>query len=1046
MKFFEVKNPEDQPGWYPLKKFLLVMKLTTCLLIIAFVQASATGYGQVTLHEKNAPFEKVMSSIRKQTGYTIFYNENVKTGPITIDIDNASIPEALDKCFLNLPVTYRIVSNSIFLKEKAYNPPAIISPPTISPPTSISGIVLNEDKKPVEGASVVIKGTEYGTVTDTKGYFRLEGITDSAVLRITSVGYQLVEIGIRRIKNGYKAYTLRKELAENLKSGTGAEINFTLRLVTAVKALSEFSVKANVTRQVGTVVELKHRGHLNLGQVLEGSVPGLTLQSTTTSSQDLSVKLGNLNIPGIDNVTFTGVSELRDLYNRLKGTSPFIGSFSTFDAFYNAFYSTAASTNDPSSSLQFVNNTTNNGLIPELRGSSSFTGNTAGMLVVVDGVAQDNFPANYPMSNVAKLEVIKDPAELIKWGPKAIGGLILITTNGATAGKLQVNYTTNLYFSPRPNISNAKLQLASTAQILAEYKEQVDKGLASYIGLNTTGLKPAQLLLYNYNPQVGGAGYDSPQFKSSWDSLAGLSNREQLRMLYQNSFIQTHSLNISGGTQAYRFTLGGVYNNSPGSTLGSDNTNLNLNLQNIFSLLKNKLRITWQFNTINSSSQTSTGDDGSDLDPYQMLLNPQGHYVYNYQGLVTLDQNNAMQQLGYLDYGANPLEDARNTKNISKTATINSRLNIDWNFIKGLQWSTAIVYDRSTGNIHNLDGGATSQARQLVDNYGSPNSSGGVDFYVPRGGILTTRTTSAMDWNLRSGLIYYHRFDTLNMLNATLGLAAANTQSTAIPHTAIYGYSPDNRKGLPILSSPASGIYNYQGTAEYPSQLLAPGLFTAMYDRSLAFNGSMTYIYNNRYTLNLQYNSVYTPDVGFFPSYSGTKNYAATASWEINKEDFFKLPFINTFILSATASKIQLAKLPGQVSTNAVFQSLWNNTALMATGYTPSQLTGQQNNNIGGAAQIGLGHDRIHIHGSYNYSSDGTHQVNGQVAYDIYREPWFNIPVISSLVIDASLQDFNALQAQAIVMGTNAPSAGGGFSLASNNSFGTLPPATINKE
>jgi len=55
-------------------KVILAMKITTFLLLIALVQASAKGYSQINLNEKNAPLEKVLKSINKQTGYTFFYD------------------------------------------------------------------------------------------------------------------------------------------------------------------------------------------------------------------------------------------------------------------------------------------------------------------------------------------------------------------------------------------------------------------------------------------------------------------------------------------------------------------------------------------------------------------------------------------------------------------------------------------------------------------------------------------------------------------------------------------------------------------------------------------------------------------------------------------------------------------------------------------------------------------------------------------------------------------------------------------------------------
>jgi hypothetical protein len=1030
--------------WNPnIRKWLMRINLTCLVLIIAFMQISLAANAQkISLSKKNAPLTEIFKELRKQTGYAFVINKDqIKIAhTVTIIVDGEDLINVLDKCFEGQPFTYSMEDKMIIVVNRKTEQVKVNAPPLI---ISISGTIVNDDKKPIEGASIFIKGSSVGTLTNNNGYFRLNGVPDHAVLRISCIGYIPVDIGIRKSKGGYSAYAIQKEQAENLSLEAGDEVNFTLRLTNAVGELKGISVNADIDppKQIGTVVDLKHRNHLNLGQVLEGSVPGLTLKSSTTTNKEVSISaLVYFNELKGSNEIFTGIDRQRELYNKLVANDPtFQVRNGSFETWYESNYYGA--NNTPFVGLLNNTNTTvNNGLVPELRGSSSFTGNTLGMLVVIDGIEQSSFPSTYPMSNVAKIEVVKDPAELVKWGPKATGGLIMITTNGTKAGKLQFNYSSNFSYSGKPNISNAKLQLASTADVLAYYKEVVDKGFITI----PVGIKPAQRLLYNL--KENNLPYTDPKFTASWDSLARLSNRDQLRLLYQNVFTQNHSLNITGGSPIWGFSLGSVYNNTPTTSIGSKSTDLQLNMQNRLNLLKNKLNITWQLNTSKANIQSGLADDGSSLDPYQMLLYPDNAYVYDYSGPISEDENRTMQQLGYENNGVNPLEDALNTKNWSKTFGINSRINSLWELSKSLQWSTAFVYNRTSTKIHNVQGSATSGVRQLRNNYGSPDTVSGVNMLIPNGGILNTNRSNNMSWNLRSGLSYKHIFDARNVLSGAISMAATHTQDTAIPNSPIYGYGPNTPGGIPLSQFEDGTMVDYFGTPLYLSNLQSRSFNRAFYDRSFSINGNLGYVYDNRYSMNMQFGSVYTPNIGFYPSYLSTKNYEAKASWQVSNEAFFRVPFISNLTISAIASQIKLGQSPGQITSNPVDQPLWNNTSLVVSGYTPSQLNGQRITNIGGGLQIGLWKDRFNLYGSYNNSSDGSHQVNGQVVYNIDREPWFHIPFISKLVVDASLQNFNSLQAQAIVMGTNIPNTNGGFVLASNRNFGTLPPATINKE
>jgi len=66
-------------------KVILAMKITTFLLLVVLVQVSAKSYSQINLNERNAPLEKVLRSIKRQTGYSFFYDiKDVKNTKVSI--------------------------------------------------------------------------------------------------------------------------------------------------------------------------------------------------------------------------------------------------------------------------------------------------------------------------------------------------------------------------------------------------------------------------------------------------------------------------------------------------------------------------------------------------------------------------------------------------------------------------------------------------------------------------------------------------------------------------------------------------------------------------------------------------------------------------------------------------------------------------------------------------------------------------------------------------------------------------------------------------
>ena len=59
-------------------------------------------------------------------------------------------------------------------------------------------VIFEEDNQPIVGASVLIKGTNQGAVTDLDGKFTLTNVPGTAkILRITYVGMQTIEVNIK---------------------------------------------------------------------------------------------------------------------------------------------------------------------------------------------------------------------------------------------------------------------------------------------------------------------------------------------------------------------------------------------------------------------------------------------------------------------------------------------------------------------------------------------------------------------------------------------------------------------------------------------------------------------------------------------------------------------------------------------------------------------------------------------------------------------------------------------------------------------------------
>ena len=160
---------------------------------------------------------------------------------------------------------FRFVSLMLFLgfisSGMAYSVPryAVSESNAVQQGTVCKGVVKDATGETVIGATVVVKGTTNGTVTGIDGDFQLSNVERGAVIRISFIGYQTVEV-----------------------TWQGTPLQVTLKDDT--QALDEVVVvgygtqkKVNVTGAVGMVDSkvLAARPVTNVSQALQGTVPGL---------------------------------------------------------------------------------------------------------------------------------------------------------------------------------------------------------------------------------------------------------------------------------------------------------------------------------------------------------------------------------------------------------------------------------------------------------------------------------------------------------------------------------------------------------------------------------------------------------------------------------------------------------------------------------------------------------------------------------------------------------------------------------------------------
>jgi TonB-linked SusC/RagA family outer membrane protein len=277
-------------------------KLRTLVLITLASFCTLHAGGQepqqlVTIHVKDASLREVFNAIEQQATYRFSYRNVVidSRKDITLSQTNATVGAVLTEALAGRNLEFDIVSaKSIVIFDKRETS-------ATASVREVSGVVKDERGEPVIGATIQVKGTNRGTVTDVDGFFRLADVPQPATLQISYIGY-----------------TTREAAAD------GSRL-LSIVLQENTQALNEVVVvgygvqkKSDITGAVASLSSemLEERPQTNIIQSLQGAVAGLNISitgsnaegssSATTIRSSNSITASNKPLIIMDGIPFDG--------------------------------------------------------------------------------------------------------------------------------------------------------------------------------------------------------------------------------------------------------------------------------------------------------------------------------------------------------------------------------------------------------------------------------------------------------------------------------------------------------------------------------------------------------------------------------------------------------------------------------------------------------------------------------------------------------------------------------------------------------------------
>lgn len=384
------------------------------ILLIIFVVLLGTSREilaqKISIHMNNATLEEVLKKIKKKTKYDMMYQmKDVKEidNRQSVHFDETELQEVLAFCLQGLPLDFYIYNQTIIITKKN----------TIPIPTmrTIKGVIQDENGITLPSATILVKGSNRGTISDKNGQFSIRIPEGENTILITS-------------------YVGKKTCHTTVTQ----EDSYTITLPTDVSEVEDVIVngyqiiaKNEMTGVTSTVnaQDIRTPGATSLEAAFQGALNGL----------DIMIPSGNIGATG---------------RMKVRGTSTIIGNpeplivvdgiirenIWPFDR--NTLYD-LLNENDLSNSAR-----------------SSIMGNN------LSGINVDD---------IASITLLKDVSATAIYGIRASNGVLVITTKQGRPHQSSVRFRSDITFSPVPSYRNAKVM--NSAQRVKLSQEMIEAGI-----------------------------------------------------------------------------------------------------------------------------------------------------------------------------------------------------------------------------------------------------------------------------------------------------------------------------------------------------------------------------------------------------------------------------------------------------------------------------------------------------------------------------------------------------------------------------------------
>lgn len=531
-----------------------------------------------------------------------------------------------------------------------------------------------------------------------------------------------------------------------------------------------------------------------------------------------------------------------------------------------------------------------------IRGLSTINGSQDPLIVV------DNFPYEGNLDNInpddiESVTLLKDAAAASIWGTKAGNGVIVITTKkGKFNQPFKIEFNTNIMVAEKPNLfAIPQMDIGDYINVeeMLFNKGAFNKQINS---INKPALSPAvEVFLKRKNGMIS-----SEDSAVAIDALKKHDVRKDYdRYMYREAVSQTYSLNMSGGSEKYKYIISGGYDRNIGN-LSEKKENLNIRMNNTYKISK-KLSVTVGVSFTNIKSKSGKlGYSGKGFlvgnrnIPYISFTDANGiplavERKYRKSYIDTAGGGKL------LDWNYYPLKDDEHNITTTQSRSLIGIVGLKYRFTNSLSLDVNYQYENQDIQSQSLSDMESYTTRDMINNFSQLDPATGiVNYIVPLGSILYQSHNSLEAQNFRGQLNFSRSWRDQNLV-AILGSEIRQTKNDGNADNT-YGYNDD------VLTVSNIDFVNPYPTFinGYPQYIPNSLSFSGTFNRFVSLFGNAAYTLKDRYTLTASVRKDASNLFGVNANDKWLPFWSAGIGWDLSKEHFYPLHFLPHLRLRAT--------------------------------------------------------------------------------------------------------------------------------------------------